>query len=203
MHLLKAIPLGLIATLLTATAAPRIATVRVRDIYTELPSTTKLQEEIKAEREKIMQTPQAEELRKTLSELQALQSRLSQRQNQIDDEMSRSLTRMYEVKRQEAQTLQEAFETYRTEAQARISRKMVDGMRASLTKIVSVATKIGQERGFDSVFDSSGNTNTGLPFIVYVKNAPDLTADVQAALKDLEPATPPPSAPETAPAEIN
>lgn len=186
MHLFKAIPLGLLATLLTATAGPRIALVRVTDIYAQLPSTTRLQEEIKAEREKIAQSPKAEELRKKLAELKELQEQVSDRKNQSNDDSSRDLARMYEVKRQEAQALQEDYESYKTETQARINRKMVEGMRFSLNKIVSKAAQIGTERGFISVFDSSGHTNTGVPFMIYSKDATDLTEDVQTAVRSEE-----------------
>jgi hypothetical protein len=61
-------------------------------------------------------------------------------------------------------------------------------MRASLNRIEAASQKISKERGFDAVFDSSGDTNTGVPFILYSKDAPDLTPDIQAALKDSEPA---------------
>ena len=67
---------------------------------------------------------------------------------------------------------------------------MVGGMRASLNRIAETSQKVAKERGYESVFDSSGNTNTGVPFVLFSKDAPDLTTDVQAALTDSEPATP-------------
>ena len=69
---------------------------------------------------------------------------------------------------------------------------MVAGMRATLNRIVQVSNQIARERGYDSVFDSSGNTNTGVPFVLFSKNAPDLTPDIQAALKNSEAAAPKP-----------
>ncbi len=93
MNSFNAIPLTLLATVLTAAAAPRFALVRVKDLYTALPSTAALQQQIKS------------------------------------------------------------------------------------------------ERCYDVVFDSSGDTNTGVPFVLFRKDAPDLTADIQAALKDSEAAS--------------
>jgi len=72
-------------------------------------------------------------------------------------------------------------------------------MRASLDRIVKISNKIAKEKGFDTVFDSSGNTNTGVPFVLYSKNAPDLTVDVQAAIKDSEAAQKPVEKPATKP----
>lgn len=192
MNHVKAISLTLLATALTAAAAPRIALVRIKDIYAELPSTVILQQQIKKDREDIMKDQRAEQLRKIIGELQALQSQLSDKNSPPDEATGRKLARNYEIKRQEAQTLQQDFESFKTEREKAINRKMVTGMRATLGKIVKTSTKIAKERGFDTVFDSSGNTNTGVAFILYSKSAPDLTGDIQAALKDTEPPMPAP-----------
>ena len=182
----KAIPLLLITTALAASAAPRLALVRVKDIYSALPSTTALQEQVKKERDAIMKDERAEQLRKIISELQTLQGQLSDKTNPLDEATNRKLARTYEIKRQEAQTLQQEFENFKTENEKTINKKMVAGMRASLERIVKTSNKVAKEKGFDTVFDSSGNTNTGIPFVLYSKKATDLTEDVQAALKDSE-----------------
>jgi Skp family chaperone for outer membrane proteins len=187
MNRLQAIAMTLAATAITATAAPRVALVRVKDIYAGLQSTADLQKEIKAERDLIMKDQRAEVLRKTIAELQSLQTRLSDKNNPLDDATSKKLARSYEIKRQEAQTLQKEFESYRTEQEKQINRKMVTGMRTSLDKIMETANRLAKEQGYDMVFDSSGNTNTGVAFVLYQKKSPDLTDDVKAALKDSAP----------------
>jgi len=179
----------LAATALTASAAPRFALIRVKDIYSGLPSTTALQQEIKKEREEIMKDQRAEDLRKIISELQTLQARLSDKNNPLDEAASRKLARSYEIKRQEAQTLQKEFENFRAEQEKQINKKMVAGMRASLNKIMETANRISREQGYDVILDSSGNTNTGVPFVLYSKKSPDLTDDVKAALQDSAPAS--------------
>ncbi|MES2475683.1 MAG: OmpH family outer membrane protein [Verrucomicrobiota bacterium] len=184
--------LTLAATALTAGAAPRLALVRVTEIYAALPSTISLKDRIKSEREQIMRDQRAEKLRKIVSELQTLQGQLSDKAKPLDEVTARSLARAYELKRQEALTLQQDFESYQSEQEKEINRRMVTGMRASLDQIAEVTRTVAKERGFDAVIDSSGNTNTGVPFVLYSKNAPDITADVNAAIKDL--ATPAPEA---------
>jgi outer membrane protein len=190
MNSLKAISILLLATAVAASAAPRIAVVRVKDIYTALPSTIAIQQQIKTETAEIMKDKRAEQLRKIITELQTLQTQLSDKSAQVDETTSRKLARAYEIKRQEAQTLQQEFESFKAEQEKAINRKMVSGMRASLDQIAEVSKKIAKDRGYEVVFDSSGSTNTGVPFVLYNKNAPDLTADVQAALKDAEQASP-------------
>lgn len=174
----------LAATMLTASAAPRVALIRVKDIYTGLPSTAALQQEVKKERGEIMKDQRAEDLRKIIAELQDLQARLSDKANPLSEEANRKFARSYEIKRQEAQTLQKEFENFRAEREKEINRRMVAEMRASLNKIMETSGKIGKELGYDLVFDSSGNTNTGEPFVLYHKESPDITDDVKAALQD-------------------
>ncbi len=189
MKFLAATFLILLTCLPAPAAPPGFAIVRVTDIYRDLPSTAALQEEVKAERDAIMQNSRAEQLRNTISELQALYERLQDKENPPDEETSRQLARDYEIKRQETRTLQQEFETFRAGETRRINRKMVESMRASLIRIHETASRLAKEEGFDGLFDSSGNTNTGIPVILHSKNTPDLTDKVKAALADSEPAT--------------
>lgn len=197
----QAILLALVATALSATATPKIALVRIKDIYTALPSTAAIQQQIKDEQAAIMKNERAEQLRKIIGELQALQTQLSDKSTPLDEATSKKLARTYEIKRQEAQTLQQEFENFKAEQEKIINRRMVAGMRASLDRIEATSQKVSRERGFDAVFDSSGETNTGVPFVLFSKNAPDLTPDIEAALKDSESAAslskPAPTAPTT------
>ena len=182
--------LAFVATAAFATAAPRFALVRVTDIYTGLPSTKKLQEEVEAKREAVLHDERAEELRKIIAELQALQARLADRTTPLEPEEGRKLAHTYEVRRQEAQTLQQEFENYRAEMTKEINKEMVAAMRVTLDRIVEISRKLAKEQGFDAVWDSSGNSNTGVEVILYSKNAKDLTSEVIAALQDAEAAPP-------------
>jgi Skp family chaperone for outer membrane proteins len=182
MHRLPAILMTLATTALMASAAPRVALVRVKDIYSNLESTKKLQAEVQAERDQIMKDRRAEELRRTINELQGLQTTLADKENQLDEEASRKLARSFEIKRQEAQTLQREFEGFRTEQEKQINRRMVTAMRASLDKIMETSRKVAADQGYDLVLDSSGHTNTGVAFILYRKDSPDLTDAVNSAM---------------------
>ena len=166
-----------------AAAGPLVAVVRVRDIYAALPETAELQKQVKQERDAILKDPRADELRRIIGELQDLQARLSDKKNPPDDATAIKLARQYELTRQEAQTLQRDFESFRTEREKDINRKMVAGMRASLALIHETAREVAAGQGCNLVLDNSGNTNTGVPFLLYQKNPPDLTPAVIAALE--------------------
>lgn len=177
----------LLLSMQPAAAAPRIALVKVKEIYTALPSTIALQEQIKNEREAIMKDERADQLRRIIAELQTLQAQLADKSKDLDESANRKLARNYEIKRQEAQTLQQDFENFKSEQEKSINKKMVASMRAALNRIAGTTQKIAEEKGFDLVMDSSGSTNTGVPFILHSQNSTDLTADIQAAMRDNEP----------------
>lgn len=182
----RAVILALILSTPTfqASAGPLVAVVRVREIYAALPATEDLQKRVKQERDAILRDPRAEELRRIIAELQNLQSLLSDKKNPPDDASAFKLARQYELTRQEAQTLQRDFENFRDEREKDINRRMVAGMRASLTLIHETARKVAAEQGCELVLDNSGNTNTGVPFLLYQKSPADLTAAVIAALEN-------------------
>ena len=184
MKLFPIIATTLAVLVATASAAPRLALIRVKDIYAELPSTAALQQQIKAERNEIIKDQRAVDLRRILAELRDLQARLSDKDQPLTGDIRDKLARSYEIKRQEAHTLQKEFESFRAERQKEINRKMVAGMRASLDEIMETSRKVGKELGYDLVLDGSGDTNTGKPFVLYSRKAPDITDDVKAAMED-------------------
>ncbi|MEP2774698.1 MAG: OmpH family outer membrane protein [Luteolibacter sp.] len=167
-----------------AVAAPSFAVVRVTDIYRELPSTAALQKKIMAEREGIMENKRAEQLRAVIGVLQSMQAQLEAKKNDQDNPETKKLVRDYEIKRQEAQTLQQEFEQFREAEDKRINKEMVAAMRESLNRIAEASRQLAKERNLDAVIDTSGDTNTGLPFVLYSGDAPDITDDVIALLDE-------------------
>ena len=115
MNRVAVLALILAASTLSVSAGPLVAVVRVRDIYAALPATEDLQNQVKQERDAILRDPRAEELRRIIAELQTLQARLSDKKNPLDDASALKLARQYELTRQEAQTLQRDFESFRAE----------------------------------------------------------------------------------------
>jgi outer membrane protein len=178
-------------------APPKIALVRISDIYSQLPSTKSEQSTITALRAEILKDPRADELRKLIEELKTLHVELQRLSEAADPDTTRrdALAREYEIKRSNMQSLQQDFEAFRLERTSEINRQMVEGMRISLNRIAAAAQKLGSEKGFDWVLDSSGSTNTGLPFILYSKGAKDLTDDLSIALSTRTTAEKPPAPP--------
>ena len=169
-----------------ALAGSKFAAVRVTDIYRELPSTAAMFENLKLQRAEIIENKRAENLRAIIVELQSLQAQLEGLKDEINTEQGKSLVTDYEIKRQEAETLRQEFEEFRAKEEERLNKFMVSEMRASLDRITDAATQLAKERNLDGVLDTSGNSNTGLPFVLYAKNTEDLTEDVVELLTEKE-----------------
>lgn len=169
---------------LNAFGSPKIALVRVKDIYVEQPDTKAAQGKAQKAKEGILLDPRAEELRTGLEALRAFQKEISNPDKQPTSEEGRKLARQFEIKRLEIRTLQEDFEKYRATREKEINTDMVNEMRSILDRITALARRTAKEKGYDILIDSSGNTNSSVPFVLYAKNPPDITDDVLAAIKD-------------------
>ncbi|MFT3991106.1 MAG: OmpH family outer membrane protein [Luteolibacter sp.] len=172
---------------IAAAAPPRFATVKVTEIYRTLPSTLEFMKRIQTDQEAIMKNERAEQLRKSITELQELQKQLQDKSTPRTQEATAKLARDFEIKRQETETLRQEFETYREEQRKMINKIIVTEMRSTLTKITAASQKIAKEKGYDGLFDSSGESNTTVPVLLYAKNPQDITEDVKTALKTSAP----------------
>lgn len=168
-----------------ATAAPRIAVVRIADIHRSLPSTKEREESIRAEREAVGRDARLRAYQSVLKELQQISVKLKEAladTGNPDTSVRDNLKRDYSLKLQEASTLHREYETFRSERLRQINAKLVSQMEESLAEIHAAAAEVGRKKGFDWVLDSSGFSNTGVPFVLYAKNPNDLTDDVLSAL---------------------
>lgn len=192
---------AVLALLLSAPLAdaepPRVAVVRVADVFKQLESTAQANEALKVKRDEILKDKRLAAYRELESDLEVRKKQITEGRNKIDAATIAKLEREYAIKHQEAKSLLEDFESYRTERNREINAEMVAGMRQRLAEIHAAAEKIATEEGFDWVLDSSGNTNTGVPLLLYAKAPNDLTDRVLAAIGKA--ATPPETPPATPP----
>lgn len=194
---------ALLALVLSTSPAPaeppRVAVLRVADAFRQLEATSKSGELLKAKREEINKDPRLASSNAMFSELELRLNQLKSNAK-IDPEARKKLEREYAIKTREANALRADFESFQAEKTREINAEMVAGMKQRLAMIRQTAEKIAAEEGFDWILDSSGNTNTGVPLLLYAKNAKDLTDRVVAALNSPPPPSqpaPPPSKPDT------
>jgi Skp family chaperone for outer membrane proteins len=105
-----------------------------------------------------------------------------------------------ELKHEEYRAMDKALREALKKHTDDLNRRLVASTRRLLDEIRKAVEKVGRERGYDIVVDTSGQTNTGIPLILYSRKLPDLTDEVIAWLnKDVPPAAiivpEPPAAP--------
>lgn len=188
---------ALLALVLSTSPAPaeppRVAVLRVADVVQQLDAKSRTAELLKAKRDEINKDPRLANSNAMFSELQLRRNQLKSN-TKIDLEARKKLEREYAVKMREANALRADFEIYHADKNREISAEMVAGVKKRLEQIRQTAEKIAAEEGFDWILDSSGNTNTGVPLLLYAKNATDLTDRVVAALNLPAPTPQPPPA---------
>jgi Skp family chaperone for outer membrane proteins len=173
---------ALLAQAYLAGAAERFAVVAVTDIYQALPSTQAMKQEIEAEKQAVLENFRMKAFRELLAEIETIKNGIADQAGGNDEEAARKLVENYTLKRQQLQAMQADIEQFQAQRTKEINQKMVTAMRASLARITETAQRIAEEGGFDLLLDRSGETNTGVPALLYVKDTPDLTQAVLAAL---------------------
>lgn len=169
-------------------APPRVATVRVADVFRQLESTAKANEEIQAKRDALKKDKRQAAIDELTADLELRAKKLAEGGPAIDPATRKKLEQEFLLKRQEAKSLEEDFASYRAEKHREINAEMIAGMRTRLDRIRAAAEKIAKEEGYDWIFDSSGQTNTGVPLMLYAKNPADLTERVLSMLGAAKPA---------------
>jgi Skp family chaperone for outer membrane proteins len=171
--------------------APRVAVIRVSEVFNKLETTVRATAETNAKKAEIERDSRMVTYKELYADLTLRRKALEENPPKIDAETRKRLAREYAIKLQEAKSLLEDFESFRAERVREIDTEAVAGMKQRLAVIQSTAEQFAKEEGYDWVLDASGNTNTGVPLLLYAKKSNDLTARVLAALGPAHPTTPP------------
>jgi Skp family chaperone for outer membrane proteins len=182
-----------IILVLAAAAVPaqtRFAGIEVNRAFREYHLTKSSMKGFDEERARIEEDPRHEQVAKLTEE--AKQAALAIGRIAPDDAAAKlAAQRIAELKRDELQALTNALREGRNNRTNDLNQRLVATTRKLLDTVHAIAAEVGKERGFDAVIDSSGHTNTGLPFVLYARNLPDLTGEVIARLnKDTAAPTP-------------
>ena len=180
-------------------AQTRFAGVRVADAFQADAASSAALADIDARRKKLADDPRNQELDTLANETRKLLEQADAAAKKGNADTQQKLARQISIKRRDLEALGRVIDEDRTRASRDLDREFVRTTRAALDRIHRLAAEVGKERGFDAVLDTSGNSNTGLPVLLYQKNLPDLTDEVIARLKQSNtqpaPASTTPSAP--------
>lgn len=177
----------LLSTSLAPAQAPRVALLRVDDVYNRLPETARSVELLKARHAEIDKDPRLANSKALIADLDLRRKQLQSTNSKITPDARMKLEREFMIKLREATALQADFEGHKAAKTREINTEMVTGKKQRLQLIRETAERLAKESGYDWILDSSGNSNTGVPLVLYAKGADDLTDRVVAALATPQP----------------
>ena len=153
----------------------KIATVSMERLFNEFEQTEKIQREINIERARIQR-----ENNNKLASIREIDAKLQKIREQLKAEDLGEKQRADLL--QESQDLSQdgrAKEKERTEYLERRNRTLAQTMRKQmrgiLVKIQRTVSETAKEGNYDFIFDSSGNSNQGIPFVLHARETTDLT----------------------------
>ena len=170
----------------------KIATVDMQQLFKEYYRTTEAQQQINVERARIQK-----DNNEKLTAIRQIESDIALLKKQIEDpslsdQKKAQVYKDHQAKNQEGIQLDKERREFLGRKNQALNEKMVQRMRGILEEIRKLVEERAKAENFDYVFDKSGMSTSQVPFLLYTKDATDITA---ALLKDLNKDAPAESAP--------
>jgi len=178
--------IALAATFITAAAAQdrklSIATVDMQELFKQYYRTNEAQKQINVERARIQK-----DNNERLTRIRELEESLSNKRKQledpsINDSKKQSLFKEWQMEQQEGIALDRERREFLQRRNQALNEKMVQRMKGILEEIRKLVEEQAKADNYDYVFDKSGLSTSQVPFLLYTKDATDITAGL---LKDL------------------
>ncbi|MFP6877691.1 MAG: OmpH family outer membrane protein [Roseibacillus sp.] len=169
----------------------KIATVDMQTLFKQYHRTNEAQKEINVERAKIQQNnnERLETIRSLEDELQGLRKQLDD--PSISDKRKQDLFKNFQMKTQEGVALDRERREFLQRRNTALNEKMVQKMRGILEEIRKLVEDRAKSDDYDYVFDKSGLSTSQVPFLLYTKDATDITGGLLEQLNKDEPAPAP------------
>jgi Skp family chaperone for outer membrane proteins len=167
----------------------KIATVDMQQLFKEYYKTNQAQAVINAERVKIQNEAKERETR--LNELQTSLETMKKQLSDpsIADAKKQSTYQEFQMKQQEGAALDRDRREFMETKNKALNESMVLKMKAILDEIQKATGEEAKSADYDYVFDKSGMSTSQVPFLLYTKDAVDMTPELSKRLnKDAPPA---------------
>lgn len=176
----------------------KIATVDMQELFKQYYRTNEAQKKINIERARIQK-----ENNERLGHIKEINENLEKVQKELEDpsiadSKKQNLFKDWKLQQQEGISLDRERREFLKRRTNALNDKMVQSMKGILEEIRQLVEERAKTDNYDYVFDKSGLSTSQVPFLLYTKDATDITA---ALLKDLnkdapaEAATEEPAAP--------
>jgi outer membrane protein len=187
----------LLALTLAASLAPMaiaqdgklsIATVDMQVLFKEYFRSQEAQSQVDLERARVQK-----ENNERLTRIRGLEETLGKLRKQVDDpslndSKKQTLFKEWQTQQQEGIALdRERTEFLQRRTQA-LNEKMVQRVKGILEEIRKLVEEKSKGDSYDYVFDKSGMTSAGIPFLLYTKDATDITSSLLKVLNKDAPA---------------
>lgn len=169
----------------------KIATVDMQTLFKQYHRTNEAQKEINVERARIQQenNERLEAIRNLEDELQGVRKQLDD--PSISDKKKSELFKGFQTKTQEGVALDRERREFLQRRNTALNEKMVQKMRGILDEIRKLVEDRAKADDYDYVFDKSGLSTSQVPFLLYTKDATDITAGLLDKLNKDAPVVPP------------
>ncbi len=185
-----------------------IATVDMQELFKQYYKTNDAQKQINVERARIQK-----DNNERLQRIRELEETLGNLRKQIDDpaindSKKQSLFKEWQGQQQEGTALDRERREFLQRRNQALNEKMVQRMKGILEEIRKLVEEQAKVDNYDYVFDKSGLSTSQVPFLLYTKDATDITAGLLKTLNKDAPAEslsapgdPKPEIPQPAPVE--
>ncbi len=160
----------------------KIATVDMQQLFKEYHRTNEAQKQINVESARIQK-----ENNERLARIRELDTELQNMRKQLEDpsladSRKQTVFNEWQMKQQEAVALDRERREFQQRRGQALNEKMVQRMKGILEEIRKLVEEQAKKEDYDHVFDKSGLSASQVPFLLYTKDATDITA---VLLKDL------------------
>ncbi|RYD32392.1 MAG: OmpH family outer membrane protein [Verrucomicrobiaceae bacterium] len=169
-----------------------IATVDMQELFKQYYRTNEAQKQINVERARIQK-----DNNERLARIRELEDSINKLKKQIEDpslndSKKQALFKDLQTQNQEGNALDRERREFLQRRNQALNEKMVQRMKGILEEIRKLVEEKAKVDNYDYVFDKSGLSTSQVPFLLYTKDATDITAGL---LKDLNKDAPAESAP--------
>lgn len=176
-----------------------IATVDMQELFKQYYRTNEAQKQINVERARIQK-----DNNERLARIRELEDNLGKLRKQLEDpslndSKKQTLFKEWQVQQQEGIALDRERREFLQRRNQALNEKMVQRMKGILEEIRKLVEEKAKLDNYDYVFDKSGLSTSQVPFLLYTKDATDITAGLLKDLNKDAPAESLPSATDPAP----
>ena len=159
-----------------------IATVDMQELFKQYYRTNEAQKQINVERARIQK-----DNNERMAKIRDIETALGKLGKQLEDpalndSKKQALFKDWQMQQQEGIALDRERREFLQRRNQMLNEKMLQRMKGILEEIRKLVEEHAKGENFDYVFDKSGLSTSQVPFLLYTKDATDITA---VLLKDL------------------